>query len=88
LLPFETAVFAFTIISTGAPPASNRARGWPAALPPCSLAHHTRPCVVGLILADGRSTWLKGLTLVTVYVVLAASFVFHDDNQNLSGLRA
>lgn len=31
------------------------------------------------IMADGRSHWLKGLVLVSAYVVLAAAFFFHAD---------
>ena len=38
-------------------------------------------CVFGtvLIMADGRANWLKGLALTLCYVVVALSFLCHQD---------
>ena len=52
LLPFETAVFAFSILGTG------------------------------LVLSHGRSTWLLGLAMLTMYVCLAGAFYLHDDGEH------
>ena len=39
----------------------------------------TTVVTVILCVIDGKSNWLKGLTLVLAYVVLSASFYFHKD---------
>lgn len=36
---------------------------------------------VAFVSQDGKSNWLKGLTLVLAYVLLSASFFFHKDAQ-------
>ena len=36
---------------------------------------------VAFVSQDGKSNWLKGLTLVLAYVLLSASFFFHVDTQ-------
>uniref|UniRef100_A0A7S0WVJ7 Vacuolar cation/proton exchanger n=1 Tax=Pyramimonas obovata TaxID=1411642 RepID=A0A7S0WVJ7_9CHLO len=35
---------------------------------------------VAFMVADGQSTWLKGLTLILAYLVLSCSFWFHRDD--------
>ena len=34
---------------------------------------------VAFMVADGNSTWMKGLTLILAYLVLSCSFWFHRD---------
>jgi Ca2+:H+ antiporter len=36
---------------------------------------------VSFVVQDGQSNWLKGLTLILAYFVVAASFFFHKDNK-------
>jgi len=36
---------------------------------------------VSFMVQDGQSNWLKGLTLVLAYCIVAASFYFHKDNK-------
>lgn len=47
-------------------------------IPPGEL---TAPLLLLLFLQDGQSNWLKGLTLILAYFVVAASFFFHKDNK-------
>eukprot|EP00227_Mantoniella_beaufortii_P012769 CAMPEP_0197582066 /NCGR_PEP_ID=MMETSP1326-20131121/5391_1 /TAXON_ID=1155430 /ORGANISM="Genus nov. species nov., Strain RCC2288" /LENGTH=434 /DNA_ID=CAMNT_0043146083 /DNA_START=258 /DNA_END=1562 /DNA_ORIENTATION=- len=39
----------------------------------------TTVVTVAFVCQDGRSNWLKGLTLILAYLLLAASFFFHKD---------
>jgi len=36
---------------------------------------------VATVLPSGRSNWLKGLTLISLYVVIALAFLFHDSSE-------
>mmetsp|Transcript_28650 Transcript_28650/g.54860 ORF Transcript_28650/g.54860 Transcript_28650/m.54860 type:complete len:450 (-) Transcript_28650:196-1545(-) len=36
---------------------------------------------VSFVVQDGQSNWLKGLTLILAYCIVAASFFFHKDNK-------
>jgi Ca2+:H+ antiporter len=35
---------------------------------------------VAFMVADGHSTWMKGLTLILAYIVLSCSFWYHKDD--------
>jgi len=39
---------------------------------------------VSFVVQDGQANWLKGLTLILAYCILAASFFFHRDNSLVS----
>ena len=41
----------------------------------------TTVITVAVVSQDGKSNWLKGLTLVLAYILLSASFFFHADAQ-------
>lgn len=41
--------------------------------------------IVSFVVGDGNSNWLKGVTLVLAYVVIACSFFYHRDIDTSQG---
>jgi len=39
----------------------------------------TTVVIVSFVVGDGNSNWLKGVTLILAYVVIACSFFYHRD---------